>query len=417
MMASASARGLALTALEEWRHGQRFADSILQQLLARSALGEADRGFATELFYGMLRNLTLLDFWINRLRSGSLDHRSRDLLRLGLYQIFLLRTATHAAVFETVQLAPRSSRSLVNGVLRSASRRIDELSAAAEAESLSVRTSQPQFIVDRWTAAFGVANTDALCAWDNQPAPIYARVNTLKTTVESFLAADSTRELLTGRRNFVRVGGVPLEEIGRGECYIQDPGTSVACALLDPQPGDVVLDACAAPGGKTGLLADMMRNRGRLFACDREPARLDLLSSNLQRLGAAVAEVVQQDWTSGQLAAELQGKIFDRILLDAPCTNTGVIRRRVDLRWRLKREDFARMANEQITIAREVIPLLKPGGVLVYSTCSLEADENEGVVERLLREFPALVLSEQHSVLPFRDGYDGAYAAKLIRTA
>lgn len=416
-MPSVSARGLTLAALEQWRHGHRFADAILQQLLSGSELNGPDRSFATELFYGILRHLALLDFWIAQLRSGSLDDRSRDLLRLGLYQLFCLHTAGHAAVFETVELAPKSSRSLVNAVLRNAVRRAAELQATADAAELAVRKSHPAFLIARWTKAFGAEAAEALCDWNNQPAPIYARINRIKIEVESFLAAESTRELLPGRSNFVRLTSVPHDALERGECYIQDPGTSVACELLDPQPGDAVLDACAAPSGKTAYLAELMQNRGTLVACDREPARLDTLAGNLKRLGVSVARIVQQNWTSGELTPALHRRYFDRILIDAPCTNTGVMRRRVDVRWRLRSAEFARMAAEQFKIVRAVVPLLTRGGALVYSTCSLEAEENEVVVGKVLKEFPFLRFEEQRSIVPFRDDFDGAFATKLVRDA
>jgi 16S rRNA (cytosine967-C5)-methyltransferase len=415
-MAPASARGVALAALAEWRRGRRFADPIMQNLLAQTYLSTSDRAFATELFYGVIRHLALLDFWIGRLRSAHVDDQSRDLVRLGLYQLFCLRTPEHAAVFETVALATRKSRSFVNAVLRNATRAADELTAAAREQDLAVRTSHPQFLIDRWTNGFGAEAAAALCDWNNQPAPIYARVNMLKTTTEQFAAADERRELLPQTRNFARVATVPHAELDRGECYIQDPSTSVACELLDPQPGERVLDACAAPGGKSGLLAEMMQNMGELIACDREAHRVELLRGNLDRLGVSIARVLRQDWTAGEVAPELAGG-FDRILLDAPCTNTGVMRRRVDLRWRLSPRDFMRMPAEQLAILRALVPQLKPGGTLVYSTCSIEAEENEAVVRRVIEDFSFLRMSDHRAMLPFRDGFDGAFAAKLTRAA
>ncbi|MFN2475554.1 MAG: 16S rRNA (cytosine(967)-C(5))-methyltransferase RsmB [Chthoniobacterales bacterium] len=416
-MATASARALAVAALDQWRHGHRFADAILQHLLSTSELSGSDRSFATELFYGILRNLSLLDFWIGELRSGSLDDRSRDLLRLGLYQLFCLNTAGHAAVFETVALAPKTSRSLVNAILRNALRRADELRSAADAADLAIRKSHPTFLIERWTEAFGIEPAAALCEWNNQPAPIYARVNQLKTDTAAFASADDTRQVLPDRANFVRLSTIPGDALERGECYIQDPSTAVACELLDAKPGEAVLDACAAPGGKTAYLAERMQNRGELIACDREPARLAILTANLERLGATIAKIAQQDWLAEELAPALHRRYFDRILVDAPCTNTGVMRRRVDVRWRLTRDDFARMAAEQLKILRAVVPRLKRGGALVYSTCSIEPEENDGVVTRLLKEFPSMRFEEQRSVLPFRDGFDGAFASKLIRAA
>ncbi len=416
-MAHGSARALAFAALEQWRRGHRFADAILQDLLSHGSLGGSDRSFATELFYGVLRNLTLLDFWIGHLRSASLDDRSRDLLRLGLYQLFCLQTPGHAAVFETVQLAAKNTRPLVNAILRNALRRASELENASKAAELAIQTSHPAFLVERWTNTFGPDSTTALCRWNNRPAPIYARVNRLKIPVEQFVAGDATRERLASRSNFVQLASIPHEALQAGECYIQDPSTSIACELLEPKPGESVLDACAAPGGKTGYIAEIMQNRGELVACDRDPGRIEILAGNLQRLGVTIAKSGQQDWSSAEIARDLCGRRFDRILVDAPCSNTGVTRRRVDVRWRLRPDDFVRMAAEQFAIVTAVIPLLKPGGTLVYSTCSMEAEENEGVVQRVLTTFPFVRLDEQQAVLPIRDGFDGAFAAKLIRTA
>lgn len=408
-----TARALALAALAEWREGRQFADAIIQRLLAESSLSGSDRGFATELFYGILRNLTLLDFWIGQLRSGSLDHKTRDLLRLGLYQIFVLRTPGHAAVFETVKLSQRNNRGLINGVLRTALRQEDELQKARAAQSLATRFSHPAFLIERWRDAYGEEAATLLCEWNNQPPPVYARINRLRTTVEKFLRTHPNAEPVCSRDNFIRLAAIPFEALELGHCYIQDPSTAVACELFDPQPGETILDACAAPGGKTGFLAETMQNRGELFACDREPSRVAVLTENLKRLGAG-ATVIQHDWKNDAIPAAMP-RLFDRILLDAPCTNTGVIRRRVDVRWRLTSDNFARMQKEQLAILRAVVPLLKVGGVLVYSTCSIEADENEQVVQAAQAEFPFFRLETAKSVLPFRDQFDGAFAAKLIR--
>ena len=161
----------------------------------------------------------------------------------------------------------------------------------------------------------------------------------------------------------------------------------------------------------------MMKDRGELIACDRDAARIRTLRDNLERLGVTVARIIEHDWTSGAPSLEISsGSGFDRILVDAPCSNTGVMRRRVDVRWRLRPKDFSRIREEQLRILRATVPLLKVGGALVYSTCSLEPEENDEVVQVIAREFSFLKLVEQVSVLPFRDGFDGAYAAKLIRT-
>jgi 16S rRNA (cytosine967-C5)-methyltransferase len=406
-----NSRSVTLAALEEWRGGRKFADAILGNRLQTADLGATDRAFAIELFYGVLRNLILLDFWIRELRSGHVDHDSRDLLRLGLYQLFLLQTPEHAAIYETVELAGRRNRALINGVLRSAVRAKAELLQEADVQKLSVRKSHPQFLIDRWIWNFGERETETLCEWNNCPAPIHARINHLKISDQDFLAGGEVERIAT-HEDFVRVTTIPSEALAAGYCYIQDPSTALACAVLDPQPGERILDACAAPGGKTGYVAEWMNNSGLILACDRDQSRVETLRGNLERLGVKIARTMRHDWAHQSLIGETP---FDRILIDAPCSNTGVMRRRVDVRWRLTPDDFARMAAEQLRIVRATMPLLKPGGVVVYSTCSLEPEENQAVVEQTLKEFPFLKLIEEKSVLPFRDGFDGAYAAKLIR--
>ncbi|MCA1658634.1 MAG: 16S rRNA (cytosine(967)-C(5))-methyltransferase RsmB [Verrucomicrobiaceae bacterium] len=415
-MTPRSARELALAALGEWRSRERFTDTILARLLAASDLSGPDRAFATELFYGVLRNLTLVDYWIDQLRSGRLDQSARDLLRLGIYQLFFLETPAHAAVFETVELAAPGIRSLINGVLRNAVRKKDSLREEATRQSLSVRSSHPEFLIERWTRNFGADETAALCGWNNRPAPIYARINRLKISDAEFLETAGSARCTDGTPNFVRLTSIATDVLAQGYCYIQDPSTALACELLAPKPCENVLDACAAPGGKTAYLAELMENRGSIVACDRDAQRIRTLEENLQRLGVEISRLIPHDWTAPKLPADLPAApSFDRILVDAPCSNTGVMRRRVDLRWRLTPKDFSRMAGEQLRILRAVIPLLKTGGMLVYSTCSIEPEENEETVRSIIGEFPFLNLTKEVSLLPFRDGFDGAYAAKLTR--
>ncbi|MFL6594896.1 MAG: transcription antitermination factor NusB, partial [Chthoniobacterales bacterium] len=291
-----NARALALTALSEWRRGKQFADAIIQRLLSESKLATPDRGFANELFYGVLRNLTLLDFWIGILRPAEVDPATRDLLRLGLYQIAMLKTPTHAAVFETVELAPKRARGLVNAVLRSADRRAADLNELTANQPLHIRASHPEFLVRKWTRQFAEAATEELCFWNNRPAPVYVRINQLKTTAEEFPSSS----LLPNDNRFASLPE-PRAALEAGTCYAQDPSTAVACDSLGAKPDELVLDACAAPGGKTSFIAQMMLNRGTIVACDRAPDRVILLRGNLQRLGVESARVVQHDWRSDTL--------------------------------------------------------------------------------------------------------------------
>jgi 16S rRNA (cytosine967-C5)-methyltransferase len=417
-MARLSARQIALSALRTWRKERRFADSIISDSLAKAELTESDRAFAFELFYGVLRSLILLDFWVGCLRASRVDVDLRDVLRLGLYQLFLLETAPHAAVHETVKLVPGRQRPIVNGMLRAAIRRQSELLARADAEPLFVRASHPQFLVQRWQQHFGARYTEELCKRNNFPAPIYGRINHLRIDREEFLRLYPDSQPQTRNPEFVKFDVLPKEAVKQGYCYIQDPSTAIACRILNPRAGERILDACAAPGGKTGYIAQLMENRGTIVACDRDPDRLQMLKENMARLGVGIVCIFNYDWTRGRVPTEIASMApFHRILLDAPCSNTGVMRRRVDVRWRLQPADFLRMQQRQLEIISALVPLLKPKGTLVYSTCSLEPEENEQVVRQALSSASILRLEEQTRSFPFEDRLDGAFAAKFIRSA
>jgi 16S rRNA (cytosine967-C5)-methyltransferase len=416
-MAQLSARRAALTALRAWRTEKCFAHAVIFKLLAKTKLSASDRAFALELFYGVLRNSTLLDFWIRCLRTASVDVDLRDVLRLGLYQLFILETSEHAAVYETVELAQKRHRALINGILRAGLRRKDELRAEGNTQPLDVRTSHPKFLVARWEQNFGAEAAEALCRWNNQPPPLYARINRLKIDREKFLRTYPESRLLLHNPDFVELDVFPFEALAQGHCYIQDASTTIACQLLDPQPGERVLDACAAPGGKTGYIAELMRNRGIIVACDRAAERIRVLEKNMAQLGARIARIFAHDWQRGRVPKEIASIApFDRILIDAPCSNTGVMRRRVDVRWRLQPVDFVRMQKQQLEIVRAVFGLLKPSGVLVYSTCSLEPEENEELVRHVLAELPMSRLEHTKHSIPFRDYFDGAFAARLTKS-
>ena len=316
-------------------------------------------------------------------------------MRLGLYQLFLLQTPEHAAVYETVELGRREDSILSSTLfLRNALRRKEELLENASRKISASEARIRRFLIDRWTQNFGAENTAALCDWNNRPAPIYARINRLKISDEDFLAKHSRRRTAVAPENFVRLTTIPNDALAAGDCYIQDPSTAAACVLLDPQPGERVLDACAAPGGKTAISRRADGKPGLiLVACDRDEGRIRTLQDNLERLGVGIAQFARHDWTSGEPLPDAAAfSPFDRILVDAPCSNTGVMRRRVDLRWRLAAQDFLRMREEQLRILRATIPLLETGGVLVYSTCSIEPEENEEVVQAITQEFPFLEL-------------------------
>jgi 16S rRNA (cytosine967-C5)-methyltransferase len=256
--------------------------------------------------------------------------------------------------------------------------------------------------------------------FNNLPARAFARVNTLVTEPGKLIAAwrDEGVEYDFGRWDWIPENLVfelrshppiaTLPSFRKGWFYIQDPSTVLAPRLLDPHPGDRILDLCAAPGGKTTLLAQMLENDAQLVAVEPAPARRERLTENCNRLNA--------DCTVVASLAEAPLREFDRILVDAPCSNTGVIRRRLDLRWRLRVEEIHRLCRAQLDLLGQAAPLLRPGGTLVYSTCSLEPEENRGVVDAFLATQPGFRLVQERELFPPEDKADGAYAA-LLRTA
>lgn len=405
-------RQSCIHALLEWEKGKYFSDEILHTALEKEPMSPLDRAFFMETFFGVLRNLSRLDFLIARLRDGRIDPETRAVLRLGLYQVFHMRTAPHAAVNETVALAGRA-RGLVNAILRRALREKEALEAALANAGQAIAMSHPEFLLERWEKAFGAEATRELCAWNNEPAEVHVRANELRISVAELLRSAEGAEPSPFHPLAIKVRHLPAAWIAEGLCYVQDPSTLMACDLLAPQAGETVLDACAAPGGKTTYLAQLMRNQGRLVACDLYASRVARLRENAARLGATIVKTLQHDCM--QAGPPLEPASFDRILVDAPCSNTGVLRRRVDVRWRLTEEDFLRMPAQQLALLKRTATLLKPGGALVYSTCSLEAEENDRVVEQAVAAVPGLRFVESRRTLPFVDHVDGAFAARFTR--
>jgi len=405
-------RACALAALTLWEDTGRFAEHILDELAKKFRLSGPDRGLAQEILYGSIRHLRLLDEVIDGLRSGKIKSDTRNLLRIGLFQLLRSGIAEHAAIHETVSLARPHEKKLVNAILRRAQRERAEIEAAIATWSLAERTSHPDFLVKRWESQHGPDATAFLCDWNNQVPPVFARINAYAADPEGLNRVRSeTIPCLIGPDfpDFFRVeGALPLDWIEAGLVYVQDPSTSLACRLLDPQPGEIVLDACAAPGGKTALLAALRGSPEGLIASDSAAPRLEQLRRNLNRLGLAAVATHQIDWTSPESTAAAKLPLCDAILLDAPCSNTGVMRRRVDVRWHLSEREIRRQAEAQAALLAGVQSVLKPGGRIVYSTCSIDSVENEDLVAA-----SGLPLVRSVTSRPWVDGYDGAYAALL----
>ncbi len=402
-------RQAAVSALRAWAKGHDYAETLIERHAQRRKLSSADRGLLQAILFGVLRHRRLLDHWIGKLRDGKLDPETRDILRVGLCQLLILGLPDHAAVNETVEAGKASVRSLINAVLRRAI-----LSRKRLAEEISdlpqpVAHSHPDWLYNRWRQAFGTRNAISMMEWNNLPAATYFRTNPLASVPESLPGV-----AVEGAVGFYQLeGSLPSALLASGAVYIQDPATRHAVELLAPQPGEKILDACAAPGGKAFLIAAAMGSADGLLCTDSNEKRLPRLTENLERLHVGKANIAVHDWT--QPAPAKWHNAFDGILLDVPCSNTGVIRRRVDARWRLQAPDIEKISLTQRKILENALICLKPGGRIVYSTCSIEHAENLGVVEAFLAAHPELMLTATRDALPFRDQTDGAFAARIER--
>ena len=411
--------------------GGEFTENLLEIALAAARLSPADRGLCHELVCGVVRWQATLDCLIARKTTPGREPRPAliNLLRLGLYQIFWLdRIPLHAAVHETVELAKRSGyvsqAGFINAILRGYLREFDEVKKILADMKISrpaLGWSHPEWLVERWRKNFGDEKMRQLLEWNNTPPKTFARVNTLKTDAGKlverwreenvgydFCTRDWTGENLV----FELKSHPPLTSLGSfrdGWFYIQDPGTLLAVRELAAQPGETILDLCAAPGGKAMFIAQHMDNHGRLVAHDAFADRLKLIHENCTRLGVACAEAVS--------TFNFQPSTFDRVLVDAPCSNTGVMRRRVDLRWLIQPTEIERLRATQLVLLKQAATVLKPGGTLIYSTCSLEPEENSEAVKEFLHAHQNFKLETERQLLPFADNVDGSYVARLKHSA
>ncbi len=433
---------------------------ILDRRLDASTLDGRDRGLAVELTYGVLRRLGTIDWRLEPVLDKPLPRLPvlvQMLLRLGAYQIlFLDRIPPSAAVNESVNLARANARTLgrdwsglVNAVLRSLIREPARPWPSADtdaAEALAIRHSVPLWLSRRWLDRLGAADAEIACEQAASIPPVTLRVNRLKIRREDYLARLREAGIVAAPTSISPVG-ITIEEGGavtslpgfeEGLFYVEDEAAQLIPPLLEPQPSEVVLDACAAPGGKATHLAELMQDRGAIYALDRKGARLDLVRANCARLGITSVLPVQGDvrnaveWTRavGSSSTTDVRPTFDRILVDAPCSGLGVLRRHPEAKWRKDSESFDRHRTLQLQILDSVAPCLRPGGVLVYSTCSTEPEENEAVIDEFCRthaEFrresvaPWLPAAAREfltgrgdlSTMGNRYSMDGFYAARL----
>lgn len=432
-----SARYVAFLALKQVLDQGGFAHIVVPAVLKRHKLANADKNLVVELSYGVLRRLLTLDWYISYFSGRPLSKLQPDLLhllRLGVYQILFLKIPDYASVNETVNLAKKlvnpGAASLANAVLRKVSNQKNELPEPDKKDKiqyLAIKYAHPAWLVDLWLKELGFAETQALLEADNQRPQLTVRINTLKTTKQKVVAWLGKNNIPFHAGKFfsealILTNGLPEKLINEGLIYVQDEASLAVAYVLNPLPGETVIDLCSGPGGKTTHLAQLMHNRGLIYAVDISESRLNLVKENCQRLGVSIVKYVL-----GDASTPLKLPQADKVLVDAPCSGLGVLARRPDLRWRKSLQDINNLAQLQLKIIKQATYYLKKTGSLVYSVCTISKKETVEVVQQFLKQHPEFTLVKakfDHVSLnthpwlqffPHKHRTDGFFIAKFKR--
>jgi 16S rRNA (cytosine967-C5)-methyltransferase len=419
-------RELAFEIISTFYKKKTFINIALSQAIRRHNLTAVDRAFLTRLVYGTLQNHRLLDYEIKKVTTNKkIRPDMRSLLKCALYQMrFMDKVPAYAIINESVEIAKKNfglqATSFCNAVLRQLQKEkfepkreefIDELAY------LSLVYSHPEWLLRMVAKHHG---QDSAICWlknNNKEAPLTVRVNTLKAKKEELLKLGFFRENLASSEalDYIDKGNpADLPEFLAGKFVIQDLSSQLVASLLNPKVGDTVLDMCAAPGSKTYHLAALMKNQGKIVALDIHEHRLKLLVGNLPRLGISIVETKQCDAT--KLDQFFPAESFDAVLLDAPCSGLGVIRRKPDILINLKQEALDSLIDTQRLLIDQAVKVVKKGGTLVYSTCTINKKENEGQIEYLLKRYPNFKLESQTLILDNENLNDDFFMAKLRRS-
>jgi 16S rRNA (cytosine967-C5)-methyltransferase len=419
---------------------QAFSDKLFDKELRD--LEDVDRRFVTEVVNGVLRWRGKLDWYLNQLYLGEFENllvEVKNNLRSSVYQlIYLDRIPPYAVLFEAVEIAKakynQKTANLVNAILRNFLRQRKKFELLEKQldvlDRISHKYSHPKWLVQRWIEYWGIDEVTKLCQINNEPPRLAVRLNEKLLQRENlfkFLEENTIPyEIHPDFQNFVWIDNFlefrKGDFITRGLVSVQDISTALPVLLLDPQPGEMVLDMCTAPGGKSGFILEKMKDEGKLVAMDRHLFRVRLTRENLNRLGYTNFYISVADSTS--LPTSI---LYDRILIDAPCSGFGVLRKRVDLKWKRSEQDIINMKTIQQSLLESAAKNLKPGGIIVYSTCTIEPEENERVIEAFLESHhnfeleslqdlvPGKYLGTKYYVqtFPHKHQMDGSFAVRL----
>ncbi|MGE5581914.1 MAG: 16S rRNA (cytosine(967)-C(5))-methyltransferase RsmB [Bacillota bacterium] len=416
-MSNPSGRNLAQLVLDRIEQRASYINLALPEVL--DEFPEADRrekAFCTELVYGVYRHLLKIDYFLGRLLCrplSSLKIPVKNSLRIALYQLLYLpeipeRAVCYSAVEQIKNSRYQGLAPLVNGVLRAYLRNKNNLAVPEKepGQYLSIEYSHPRWLVERWLERFGPELTVKILTADNELPPLTLRVNRHSAAIAAVLqelktdgAGYSPGNWLAEAVNISSLPG-PIEELtafAAGRIFVQDESAMLVSHLLAPMPGETIIDLCAAPGGKSTHLAELMNDRGEVISVDDHPHKIALIAGNARRLQLTIIKPTLGDARHFSMPG---GMLADAVLVDAPCTGTGVLRRRVDARYRRKPEDIVNLAKIQQEILDQAAKLIRPGGRLVYSTCTLEPEEDQEQVESFLKSHPQFETADFRPYLP-----------------
>ncbi|HEX3043855.1 MAG TPA: 16S rRNA (cytosine(967)-C(5))-methyltransferase RsmB [Bacillota bacterium] len=418
-----SGRLIARRVLDEIDGKSAYANLALHKVLGEyPAVDHREKAFCTDLIYGTLRHLLKIDFILGRLLSrplASLKTSVRSILRLALYQLIFRpdipeRAVCHSAVAEVKNTPYTGLAPLVNGVLRSYLRRKTEIEFPKGERDLvrflEIEYSHPVWLIERWLRRYGSITTEQLLKLDNEPAPLTLRLNRLAgnfAAIGDGLTADGVEfgpGLLLEEAVTIRSIPGPVEELSefqQGRFFVQDETAMLVSRLLKPLPGELLIDLCAAPGGKSTHLAELMGDQGEIISVDNYPHKVELIRENVERLKLKSIKPSLGDAREFSMG---EGRLADGVLVDAPCSGTGVLRRRVDARYRRQPGDITELVTLQREILNNSACLVKPGGRLVYSTCTLEPEENEEQIKWFLTQHPDYEVEDFRAYLPEKVG-------------
>jgi 16S rRNA (cytosine967-C5)-methyltransferase len=437
-------RGIAIKVLNRIDRTDAYLDKMLDHELRNSELNGQDKALLFELVHGVLRWLNRIDWILNGFYKGAFSKsipNVKNALRVALYQIlFLDKIPDYAAVNEAVEfikkLQGQKPADQANAVLRNIIRNKEGIRFPDPAEDIvayySTYYSHPAWLIKRWLNQFGKEETEKLLIANNEKPALILRVNTLKVSVSEFKELLKSVDLKFSEGkfldNFIRLKTLTnitgWEYFEKGYFSIQDESTGFPGILLDVKPGQRVLDLCAAPGGKTAHLSNIMNNKGEIVALDRYDSRLKILDKNLKRLGINNVKLVEIN------ALNYQDSQFDRVLLDAPCSGLGTISKKPDIKWKRDLIDIRNLTSLQYELLKKAASLVKPGGSIVYCTCTIEPEENFDIISKFLSEFKNFKLKNALDYLPEAivdsngciqtyphiHQIDGSFAAKLLKS-